>query len=413
MSRPLSFPQARARDRGFTLIELLVVIAIIAVLIALLLPAVQSAREAARRTQCVNNLKQIGLGLHNYHDIAHVFPTAGNMDLSNNGANQWGATSNHFSWRVMILPEVEQNNLYNAINFKTKSTSGGDPSDAYAASEAIYAFWTAYVNLSNVWLCPSDGTNGNGFLPASGNGNLSHPAGGWAAQPGDQFPFGLCPVNPFTRLPDRRVAVTNYDGSFGDNYASQPGFGPADTGNLDVLPWETPTDASGNAIGLAPGQPRRGWPGGWGKKSLGGRLRGMMAYFGDQYSSIDDTTDGTSNTILVGETIPHDVVSNEFWHSIGATAGTTVPLGLNTNSTPDGPPPATCGYGEYNPGATNASSGCRFNYATKGFKSKHPGGSNFLFCDGSVHFTKNTINPDTYNALGSRNGSEVISADAY
>ena len=79
----------RSRSRGFTLIELLVVIAIIAVLIGLLLPAVQAAREAARRAQCVNNLKQIGLGLHTYHDVANVFPPGAIMDLGNNGANQW------------------------------------------------------------------------------------------------------------------------------------------------------------------------------------------------------------------------------------------------------------------------------------------------------------------------------------
>ena len=97
------------RRRGFTLIELLVVIAIIAVLIGLLLPAVQAAREAARRAQCVNHLKQIGLGLHTYHDMANVFPGGSVMDLSNGGANQWGDGSNHFSWRVMILPQVEQN----------------------------------------------------------------------------------------------------------------------------------------------------------------------------------------------------------------------------------------------------------------------------------------------------------------
>ena len=110
------------RSSGFTLIELLVVIAIIAVLISLLLPAVQSAREAARRAQCTNNLKQIALALNVYHDSTNVFPAEGNMDLSNNGANQWGDGSNHFSWRVMILPQVEQGNLFNAINFQRNST---------------------------------------------------------------------------------------------------------------------------------------------------------------------------------------------------------------------------------------------------------------------------------------------------
>ena len=100
---------------GFTLIELLVVIAIIAILIALLLPAVQQAREAARRTQCRNNLKQIGLALHNYHDSFRAMPpgwigvTSGAFDSF--GINGWG-------WSAHILPQIEQANLYNAINFK-------------------------------------------------------------------------------------------------------------------------------------------------------------------------------------------------------------------------------------------------------------------------------------------------------
>src|SRR5262249_38497344 len=106
---------------GFTLIELLVVISIIAVLIALLLPAVQSAREAARRAQCTNNLKQIGLGLHNYHDVANKFPANGNMNLAggtpNQPANLWSETSNHQSWRVMILPYMEEGLTFNTINF--------------------------------------------------------------------------------------------------------------------------------------------------------------------------------------------------------------------------------------------------------------------------------------------------------
>lgn len=94
------------KHRGFTLIELLVVIAIIAILIALLLPAVQQAREAARRTECKNNLKQIGLAIHNYHDNFNTIPPG------------WIGTNN-FSWSVMLLPYVEQSNLYNALNFLT------------------------------------------------------------------------------------------------------------------------------------------------------------------------------------------------------------------------------------------------------------------------------------------------------
>src|SRR5512145_1014338 len=100
--------------RGFTLIELLVVIAIIGVLIALLLPAVQSAREAARRAQCTNNLKQIGLAAHNYVDVMGSFPA--NLYLHpaySTNAYNW----NNASWLVFLLPQMEQQPLYNAVNF--------------------------------------------------------------------------------------------------------------------------------------------------------------------------------------------------------------------------------------------------------------------------------------------------------
>src|SRR5579884_2023198 len=110
--------------RGFTLIELLVVIAIIAVLIALLLPAVQSAREAARRAQCTNNLKQIGLGLQNYHSSVNSFPpggcNAGNVE-SVGGTGAWG----NWSAFSMMLPYLEQQQVYNACNFMVANQGYG------------------------------------------------------------------------------------------------------------------------------------------------------------------------------------------------------------------------------------------------------------------------------------------------
>src|SRR3954470_16964481 len=99
-----------SRRRGFTLIELLVVIAIIGVLIALLLPAVQQAREAARRAQCSNNLKQLGLGLHNYHDAFKCFPPGSVVDKF------WG-------WQSLLLPYMEQNQTYDGLNFEFIGTS--------------------------------------------------------------------------------------------------------------------------------------------------------------------------------------------------------------------------------------------------------------------------------------------------
>ena len=110
------FPWSCSRSTGFTLIELLVVIAIIAVLIALLLPAVQAAREAARRAQCTNNMKQLGIALHNYHDVVGSFPTSFWRDTLNpNGTTD---VSNRHSWISMILPYIEQAPIYNAMNFQ-------------------------------------------------------------------------------------------------------------------------------------------------------------------------------------------------------------------------------------------------------------------------------------------------------
>ncbi|WP_165249674.1 DUF1559 domain-containing protein [Paludisphaera soli] len=132
--------------RGFTLIELLVVIAIIAVLIALLLPAVQAAREAARRAQCVNNLKQIGLGMHNYHDVHGVLPP-GKKGCC------WG------TWLIFVLPHLEQQPLYNAWN------QGGTNAPGWPAQldEDLRYFGTANRTVTSQWvgvyLCPSDGRN--------------------------------------------------------------------------------------------------------------------------------------------------------------------------------------------------------------------------------------------------------------
>src|SRR5437879_2026832 len=137
----------RFSRRGFTLIELLVVIAIIAVLIGLLLPAVQKVREAASRTKCVNNLKQIGLGLHGYHDNFNGFPVEG--------------TTQGISWPTRILPYIEQGNLYNLIWPLFQAAIQADP-NTYPYPAGIIAMYQAAANQVNdangvvpIFICPS------------------------------------------------------------------------------------------------------------------------------------------------------------------------------------------------------------------------------------------------------------------
>jgi prepilin-type N-terminal cleavage/methylation domain-containing protein len=111
---------SKSRTAGFTLVELLVVIAIIGILVALLLPAIQAAREAARRTQCTNNLKQLGVGLHNYHDAHKVLPAAAYCTSAN-------AISHCHTWIESLLPFIEQQNWYEQINFRAWNHQGGNP----------------------------------------------------------------------------------------------------------------------------------------------------------------------------------------------------------------------------------------------------------------------------------------------
>lgn len=144
MNGPSSSRAGNHRIRGFTLIELLVVIAIIAVLIALLLPAVQQAREAARRSQCKNNLKQIGLAFHNYHDVA------GRLPASFIAYNEWG-------WGTMILPHLDQSTVYQKLA-STPGTSypGGTAAVGFSAHMESFTPPNALSTILPVYRCPSD-----------------------------------------------------------------------------------------------------------------------------------------------------------------------------------------------------------------------------------------------------------------
>ena len=178
------------RRRGFTLIELLVVIAIIAVLIALLLPAVQQAREAARRSQCKNNLKQLGLALHNYHDTFGTFPSGAVRVRNASGAVD--AAEPAFAWSALILPQLEQANVYKGLN-PTGRTLKGAFNNTPASTPAGYDLMRTPLT---VFLCPSD--PGEQLNP-----NRPFTSASGVAPPGATAPF--------------IVARSNYPGSGGDN----------------------------------------------------------------------------------------------------------------------------------------------------------------------------------------------------
>jgi len=188
-------PVRSPRRRGFTLIELLVVIAIIAILIALLLPAVQQAREAARRTQCRNNLKQIGLALHNYHDAHGIFPPASIYTYPNRGG---GDVASNYTWIAMILPYLDQAPLYNSINFQqplfNQTASNGEP---------------IYSTLISSMLCPSDTGYGAANPHNIGWSNYAGSEGyDWHQRPGHRL-VGMFEILTPIRVRDVQDGTSN------------------------------------------------------------------------------------------------------------------------------------------------------------------------------------------------------------
>ena len=322
--------------RAFTLIELLVVIAIIAVLIALLLPAVQAAREAARRTQCVNNLKQLGLGMHNYHDQNNTF-MIGRMGLGytyTNGANN---TTARRTWVLSILPYIEQGPAANAINFAV----------------SFYLPQNSTVCVLNIapFHCPSD--------PQSN-----------AIESGSVYPFPR--------------AEGNYVVNWGNMHWGQD-QNPARNG-----PWPNP------------------WTG-----PLGDTVTyGGAPFTGNLARNIAFITDGTSNTLAMAELIVClDTPSlGDFRGDVFNDGDSSAQFMAYTqpNSTFPDYQPTYCVY----PYALNPpckSVGTSFTAA----RSFHPGGVNAVLCDGSVRFFKNTVALNTWRAVSTTSGGEVISADSY
>jgi prepilin-type N-terminal cleavage/methylation domain-containing protein/prepilin-type processing-associated H-X9-DG protein len=320
--------------RGFTLIELLVVIAIIAVLIGLLLPAVQKVREAAARTKCANNLKQIGAAIHLYHDAQGKIPINQYFDTGyqpggtkNNFGTSW-QNSTDWSFLAFILPYIEQQNLYQ---------NGGIPTTLISASSAP-------GQPVATFLCPSD--------PASQLRTFSENS----RYMGHSGPFV--------------VGLTNYKGVLGSNwiYGSYPnGSGVRDNGD-----------------------------GFWGGNGIFS-LDSWQAQL-----TLTAITDGTSNTFLVGEDVftPNYATNNmpgsgyAWAHSAECTLTCAMPP--NNFTHPNGTPVDTT--------SQNQSEWGDFH----GFKSRHTGGVQFVYADGSVHFISNTIPLGTYRALATYNGGEAV-----
>ena len=208
--------------RGFTLIELLVVIAIIAILISLLLPAVQQAREAARRTQCKNNLKQIGLALHNYHDVHGIFPAGQYLDktpLEDGSGVADTRLNSQWNWSVMILPFMDQGNMFDAFDVGP-STFEEVCNDVVGGRRALVE-----TPLSS-WICPSDPHG-----PINRNRPYLAKAGG-----------GLCDAMFLSE--DLYAAKSNYPGCNGHNNND----GIFDSGNNRRIRIRDITDGTSNTI---------------------------------------------------------------------------------------------------------------------------------------------------------------------
>jgi prepilin-type processing-associated H-X9-DG protein len=342
------------------LIELLVVIAIIAVLIALLLPAVQSAREAARRIQCTNNLKQIGLGLMNYEGVVGAFPP------SNIAGYQGGAyTYNGFSVHARILPFMEQGIAFNAINFSYTHRT-------YQNSTVVGLALTCF-------LCPSD--------PNSG-GQTLFPSGVYARVPcygfneGDWYIWNAVAVTGANNGPNNR-------GVFGPNQCRRIA---------------TFTDGTSNTL-------------------LATDVKALNPFcqVGGQFSEADLSSPTAippspyASPLTVAVEYTSVAACNENPPGQGHTAwvdGNSQETGMTTAF-----PPNKAALNPNNNAdldiETLLISKNQPIYGAITARSYHPGGVNALFADGSVHFIKSSVDGATWRALGTIAGGEVISSDSY
>jgi len=360
----------RTRSRAFTLIELLVVIAIIAVLIALLLPAVQAAREAARRAQCVNNLKQLGLAVHNYESanaimvLQSMWPSGNYPSGLTSGYSTGGAS---YSWTVALLPQIEQQTLYNAFNFSCYVWDTSVAAANYKANTTV-----GYTQIGTL-LCPSDGTTSRPIDPYGTKSYHSNIGG-----PGIILAWSGPIIPPKSWSGNVPGAVTF--ASITDGLSNTASFSERLIG-LPSSQTATVAIASVNARrGMFPGPD--GGTFNTGDPSLALKfVQGCKALPG---------TTKASNTQHIGHiwTYGFPQYQSNYYNHFAAPNELSC-INANEGSAPTG----------------------RWSIATA--TSNHPGGVNVAFADGSVKFIKNSVNLPTWWALGTRSGGEVVSADAY